>query len=120
MESIRAGAQWLEQHTGAKRVAVMGTSRGSEGAGLAASYFPQDFAAAVLYVPSHLSNGAFAPGVTQLEAAWTLGGKPLAADQGETDSNNAADAMHALRPPGFIGTPYYLKTWSDPKVAAAV
>jgi pimeloyl-ACP methyl ester carboxylesterase len=49
-----------------------------------------------------------------------LGGKPLAADQGETDSNNAADAMHALKPPGFIGTPYYLKTWSDPKVAAAV
>ena len=93
LESIRAGAQWLEQHTGAKRVAVMGTSRGSEGAGLAASYFPQDFAAAVLYVPSHLSNGAFAPGVTQLEAAWTLGGKPLAADQGETDSNNAANAM---------------------------
>jgi pimeloyl-ACP methyl ester carboxylesterase len=120
LESIHAGAQWLEQHTGAKRVAVMGTSRGSEGAGLAASYFPQDFAAAVLYVPSHLSNGAFAPGVTQLEAAWTLGGKPLAADQGETDSNNAADAMHALKPPGFIGTPYYLKTWSDPKVAAAV
>src|SRR5256885_12268833 len=38
LESIRAGAQWLEQHTGAKRVAVMGTSRGSEGAGLAASY----------------------------------------------------------------------------------
>ena len=120
LESIRAGAKWLEQHTGARRVAVMGTSRGSEGAGLAASYFPEDFAAAVLYVPSHLSNGAFAPGVTQLESAWTLGGKPLPADQGETDSNNAADAMHALVPPGFIGTPYYLKTWSDPKVAAAV
>jgi hypothetical protein len=120
LESIRAGAKWLEQYTGAKRVAVMGTSRGSEGAGLAASYFPEDFAAAVLYVPSHLSNGAFAPGVTQLKAAWTLGGKPLPADQGETDSNNAADAMHALKPPGFIGTPYYLKTWSDPKVAAAV
>jgi dienelactone hydrolase len=120
LESIQAGAKWLEQHTGAKRVAVMGTSRGSEGAGLAASYFPQDFAAAVVYVPSHLSNGAFAPGVTQLTAAWTLGGKPLPADQGETDSNNAADAMHALKPPGFIGTPYYLKTWSDPKVAAAV
>jgi dienelactone hydrolase len=120
LESIRAGAKWLEQHTGAKRVAVMGTSRGSEAAGLAASYFPEDFAAAVVYVPSHLSNGAFAPGVTQLKAAWTLGGKPLPADQGETDSNNAADAMHALKPPGFIGTPYYLKTWSDPKVAAAV
>lgn len=119
LEMIRAGAQWLKQRTGAKRVAVMGTSRGSEGAGLAASYFPQDFAAAVVYVPSHLSNGAFAPGLKELESAWTLAGKPLPADQGETDSNNAADEMHAQQPPGFVGSPYYLKTWSDPKVAAA-
>ncbi|HEY0767339.1 MAG TPA: acyl-CoA thioesterase/bile acid-CoA:amino acid N-acyltransferase family protein [Steroidobacteraceae bacterium] len=120
LEMIRAGAQWLEQRTGAKRVAVMGTSRGSEAAGLAASYFPQDFAAAVLYVPSHLSNGAFAPGLKALEGAWTLAGKPLPADRGETDSNNAADAMNARQPPGFVGSPYYLKTWSDPKVAAAL
>ncbi len=118
LEMVRAGAKWLEQRTGAKRVAVMGTSRGSEGAGLAASYFPEDFAAAVVYVPSHLSNGAFAPGLRELEAAWTLTGKPLPADTGETDSNNAADDMKAHQPPGFIGTPYYLKTWSDPKVAA--
>jgi dienelactone hydrolase len=118
LESVRAGAVWLERRTGAKRVAVMGTSRGSEAAGLAASYFPDVFAAAVLYVPSHLSNGAFAPGLKALEAAWTLGGKPLPADQGETDSNNAADEMSAHEPPGFVGTPYYLKTWSDPDVAA--
>lgn len=118
LESIRAGAKWLEQRTGAKRVAVMGSSRGSEGAGLAASYFPNDFAAAILYVPSHLSNGAFAPGLKELKSAWTVGGKPLPADQGETDSNTAADAMHAQQPPGFIGTPYYLKTWSDPRVSA--
>lgn len=119
LEMIRSGAQWLERRTGAQRVAVMGTSRGSEGAGLAASYFPRDFSAAVLYVPSHLSNGAFAPGLKELESAWTLDGKPLPADQGETDSNNAADEMHAQQPPGFVGTPYYLKTWSDPKIAAA-
>jgi pimeloyl-ACP methyl ester carboxylesterase len=118
LEMFRAGARWLEQRTGAKRVTVMGTSRGSEGAGLAASYFPEDFSAAVVYVPSHLSNGAFAPGVTELEPAWTFAGKPVPADQGETDSNNAADSMHAQEPPGFIGTPYYLKTWSDPKIAA--
>jgi dienelactone hydrolase len=118
LEMVRAGGVWLERRTGAKRVAVMGTSRGSEAAGLAASYFPDVFAAAVLYVPSHLSNGAFAPGLKALEAAWTLEGKPLPADQGETDSNNAADEMSAKEPPGFVGTPYYLKTWSDPKVAA--
>jgi hypothetical protein len=120
LETVRAGAKWLEQRTGAKRVAVMGTSRGSEGAGLAASYFSTDFAAAIVYVPSHLSNGAFAPGLKDLKSAWTLAGKPLPADQGETDSNNADDAMHSEQPPGFIGTPYYLKTWSDPKIAAAV
>jgi dienelactone hydrolase len=120
LESFRAGARWLEQRIGAKRVAVMGTSRGSEAAGLAASLFPEDFAAAVLYVPSHLSNGAFAPGVTALMPAWTFEGKPVPADQGETDSNNAADAVHSAEPPGFIGTPYYLKTWSNPEIGAAL
>ena len=118
LESIRAAAQWLEQRTGAHRVAVIGTSRGSEGAGLAASYFPQDFAAAVVLVPSHLSNGAFGPGITEVEAAWTYAGKAVPADRGETDSNNAGDAAHSNEPPGFVGTPYYLKTWSDPSIAS--
>ncbi|MBV8342839.1 MAG: acyl-CoA thioesterase/BAAT N-terminal domain-containing protein [Gammaproteobacteria bacterium] len=117
LETVRSGARWLEQRTGARRVAVMGTSRGSEAAGLAASYFPDDFSAAVVLVPSHLSNGAFAPGLKELEAAWTLNGKPLPADRGETDSNNAADDLNAQHPPGFVGTPYYLETWSEPKVA---
>jgi len=117
LESFLAGARWLEQRTGAHRVAVMGTSRGSEAAGLAASYFPKDFAAAVVYVPSHLSNGAI--GVRDLEAAWTYEGKPIPADRGETDSNNADDdAAGSIKPPGFVGTPYYLKTWSDPSISA--
>jgi pimeloyl-ACP methyl ester carboxylesterase len=120
LESFRAGAEWLKQRTGAQRVAIMGTSRGSEGAGLAASYFPDEFSAAVVYVPSHLTNGAFGPGITDVVAAWTYAGKPLASDHGETDSNNAGDAQHSEQPPGFIGTPYYLKTWSDPAVSAAV
>jgi pimeloyl-ACP methyl ester carboxylesterase len=118
LESIRAAAQWLEQRTGANRVAVMGTSRGSEAAGLAASYFPQDFSAAVVLVPSHLSNGAFGPGITQVESAWTYAGKPVPADRGETDSNNAGAAAHSNEPPGFVGTPYYLKTWSDPRISS--
>ena len=120
LESFRAGAEWLKQRTGASRVAIMGTSRGSEGAGLAASYFPEQFSAAVVLVPSHLTNGAFGPGITDVVAAWTYAGKPLAADHGETDSNNADDAQHSAEPPGFIGTPYYLTTWSDPAVSSAV
>ena len=47
-----------------------------------------------------------------------LSGTGIAADQGETDSNNDGDNSPATRaPPGAIGTPFYLKTWSDPKVA---
>lgn len=117
LETFQAGAHWLEKRTHWKHVAIMGTSRGSEAAGLAASYFPQDFAAAVVYVPSHLCNGGFGPGITTVVAAWTYKGKPLPADHGETDSNNADDALHSQHPPGFIGTPYYLGTWSDPAVA---
>jgi pimeloyl-ACP methyl ester carboxylesterase len=117
LETFRDGARWLRQRTGVRRVAIMGTSRGSEAAGLAASYFPGEFAAAVVLVPSHLTNGAFGTGVTEVEAAWTYEGKPLPADHGETDSNNADDSVHAKEPPGFVGTPYYLGTWSDPAVA---
>jgi dienelactone hydrolase len=120
IESFRAGARWLEQRTGARRVAVMGTSRGSEAAGLAASYFPEDFAAAVVYVPSHLSNGAIDESVHNEGSAWTYEGKPLPWDQGETDSNNADASVHASTPPGFLATPYYLKTWSDPHIAATI
>jgi hypothetical protein len=120
LETFRAGARWLQRRTGARTVAIMGTSRGSEGAGLAASYFPEDFSAAVVYVPSHLTNGAFGPGITDVVAAWTFEGKPLAADRGETDSNNADAALHSEQPPGFVGTPYYLNTWSDPAIAARV
>jgi BAAT / Acyl-CoA thioester hydrolase C terminal/Acyl-CoA thioester hydrolase/BAAT N-terminal region len=117
IETFRDGARWLRQRTSVRRVAIMGTSRGSEAAGLAASYFPEEFAAAVVLVPSHLTNGAFGTGVTEVEAAWTYDGKPLPADHGETDSNNADDSVHAKDPPGFVGTPYYLGTWSDPAVA---
>jgi len=119
LESFHAAAEWLKHRTGAHRVAVLGTSRGSEAAGLAASYFPQDFSAAVVLVPSHLSNGAFGPGIKDVEAAWTYAGKPVPADRGETDSNNAGDAAHSKKPPGFVGTPYYLKTWSDPSISSA-
>ncbi len=120
LENFQSGARWLERRTGARRVAVMGTSRGSEAAGLAASYFPQDFAAAVVYVPSHLSNGAIDESVHNAGAAWTFEGRPVPADQGETDSNNADESVHASTPPGFVATPYYLKTWSDPHIAATL
>ena len=117
LEMFHEGAQWLKDRTGAQRVAILGNSRGSEAAGLAASYFPGDFSAAIVYEPSHLSNGAIGPGITTAEPAWTLQGKGIAADQGETDSNNDGDNSPATRaPPGAIGTPFYLKTWSDPKV----
>lgn len=118
LETMRSGAHWLKQRTGASKVAIMGTSRGSEGAGLAASYFPEEFSRAVVFVPSHLSNGAYDLSIKDVVAAWTFGGKPLPADHGETDSNNADAATHSDQPPGFIGTPYYLQTWSDPAVSA--
>jgi pimeloyl-ACP methyl ester carboxylesterase len=118
LEMFHEGAQWLKERTGVQRVAILGNSRGSEAAGLAASYYPDDFSAAIVYEPSHLSNGAIGPGITTAVPAWTFQGQGIAADQGETDSNNDGDNSPATRvPPGAIGTPFYLKTWSDPKVA---
>jgi hypothetical protein len=113
LETFRAGARWLEQRTGARKVAIMGTSRGSEGAGLAASYFPEIFAAAVVYVPSHLSNGAFDLSDKNLVAAWTFEGSPcrrIGARPIRTtpmppripSSRRASSARHTIFRPGAI------------------
>jgi hypothetical protein len=51
LEMFHEGAQWLKDRTGAVRVAILGNSRGSEAAGLAASYYPDDFSAAIVYEP---------------------------------------------------------------------
>jgi len=126
IERVRDGARWLKRRSGTADVAVMGTSRGSEAALLAASYFPDDIAAAIVYVPSHLSVEAdVQPGVPWYvqktgRSAWTIGGTPLPAII-FTDADEAASEAVAQTQgrhwPGYVGTPYYLPIWNDPAMS---
>jgi dienelactone hydrolase len=75
LEYFARAVGWLRAQPVARgrRVVLIGTSRGAEGALLIASYEPLLFNAVIANSPSYLINGAFGgPG-----AAWTFHGKAL-------------------------------------------
>lgn len=77
VERVRDAALWLAKRAGTRRAVVMGISRGSEAAALAAVYYPQAFSGVILSVPSHLSDaGALGPAAKPGISAWTVRGKP--------------------------------------------
>ncbi|MFJ8542470.1 acyl-CoA thioesterase/BAAT N-terminal domain-containing protein [Streptomyces sp. NPDC093586] len=62
----------------ARRLAVIGVSRGSEAAQLMAQYYPELVQDAVVYAPSRNTNGAYPTGCCGTgRAAWTKDGKEL-------------------------------------------
>jgi pimeloyl-ACP methyl ester carboxylesterase len=117
LEQIRDGAQWLAQQSGSQRTVVLGVSRGSEAAQLAAAYFPDAFSGVVAEVPSHLVGGALGPGTTPKDAACSLGGKPIPPFDGP-DFDLAKITETAKTLPGYSGTVDLLPAWNDPAVEA--
>lgn len=77
IENVRDAASWLARRVGTTKVAIVGVSRGSEAAALAAANFPDAFSGVVLSVPSHLSDaGALGPAAKPGDPAWTIHGVP--------------------------------------------
>ena len=74
MEYFATAARRLAEEAGTGQpVAILGYSRGTEAALLAAEHFPGLIRGVVLYAPSERVNIGFPSG----GLAWTLGGKPL-------------------------------------------
>ncbi|WP_329018396.1 acyl-CoA thioesterase/bile acid-CoA:amino acid N-acyltransferase family protein [Streptomyces sp. NBC_00690] len=75
LEYFVTAARLLKREGGAgsQRLAVIGTSRGSEAAQLLAHYYPDLFQDVVAYAPSHKTN----PGFPKNVPAWTKDGKPV-------------------------------------------
>ncbi|MGH6697257.1 acyl-CoA thioesterase/bile acid-CoA:amino acid N-acyltransferase family protein [Sphingopyxis sp.] len=117
LETFADGARWLSAKAGAKRVALIGTSRGSEAVQLTAAYFPDHVAGLVGYVPSPLVHGGFGPDVQPWQSAWTLDGRSIpfprfeAAD--DRPPNERRDAAGDA-PPGYAGSPRFMTEWSNP------
>lgn len=116
LEQVRDGALWLAGKSGTDRAAVLGISRGSEAAQLAAAYFPDAFSGVIAEVPSHLVGGALGPGTTPADAAWSVGGSPIPPFPSKFDFAKIAEAAKTL--PGYKGTSDLLPIWNDPSVEA--
>lgn len=118
LEHVRDGSLWLAQRSGTAKTAVLGISRGSEAAQLAAAYFPAVFSAVVADVPSHLIGGALGPGTTPEQPAWIVGGVGLQPFAGpKFDAARMAEAAKTL--PGYRGSMDLLPAFQDPAVEAA-
>jgi pimeloyl-ACP methyl ester carboxylesterase len=116
LEQVRDGALWLASKSGKDSVAVLGISRGSEAAQLAAAYFPDAFSGVIAEVPSHLVGGALGPGTTPADAAWSVHGNPIPPFSMKVDFAKIAEAAKTL--PGYSGTSDLLPIWNDPSVEA--
>ena len=116
LEQVRDGALWLASKSGTDRAAVLGISRGSEAAQLAAAFFPDAFSGVIAEVPSHLVGGALGPGTTPADAAWSVGGSPIPPFPSKFDFAKITEA--AKTPPGYRGTSDLLPIWNDPSVEA--
>ena len=121
LERFAAASRWLRQRTSARRIAVLGASRGSEAAQLVAVHFPEGIDRVILSAPSHLVHGGFGMTVKGPKAAWTLRGKPVpfAPTGAAGAASMRAYREQSTRAPGFVGTPYYLQAWNSPEVADA-
>lgn len=116
LEHVRDGAVWLARKSAKDRAAVVGISRGSEAAQLAAAYFPDAFSGVIAEVPSHLIGGALGPGTTPSDPAWSVGGRSLQPFPAKMDLDRITEAIKT--PPGYRGSPDLLPIWNDPAVEA--
>ncbi len=79
LEYFVKAADWLKQQPGvdAKRVAIMGWSKGAEAALISAATFPQEFQAVIGFMPSSVVWSGINYGPGPISSSWTLDGKPL-------------------------------------------
>jgi pimeloyl-ACP methyl ester carboxylesterase len=77
LEYLVRALEWLRAETGARRVMVIGGSRGAELALILGSRFPELVDGVVAFAPSSVVNPGLSGITQQPSAAWTYGGKPL-------------------------------------------
>lgn len=119
VENVRDAASWLARRAATTKVAIVGISRGSEAAALAAAYFPDAFSGVVLSVPSHLSDaGALGPAAKPGDSAWTIHGVPTpVTDLGFVPSDPRVKEQAKTRP-GYNASSMVKDKWGSPDLEA--
>lgn len=119
IENVRDGGAWLAKRAGTKRVAIIGISRGSEAAALAAVNFPDAFSGVALLVPSHLQDaGALGPSAKPGDSAWTIGGKPTPVTDLGFSPTDPQVIEQAKARPGYNATAMVLDKWNSAEFEA--
>ncbi len=79
LEYFVKAADWMKRQPGvdARRVAIMGWSKGAEAALVTAAMFPNEFQAAIGWMPSSVVWEGIQYGPGPVSSSWTLKGKPL-------------------------------------------
>ncbi len=123
IEYFAAGLQWLRKRTPHARIAMFGSSRGSEAALLTAQNYPELVDALALWVPSHIINAGLDPWARDFRreqrAMWSIKGAPLA---GATFPDLTEEELSATRcgmaaPNGWRFAPEFLRLWRAPGIA---
>jgi dienelactone hydrolase len=79
LEDFEKALVWLEQQTNARKLVVLGVSRGSEAAMLLGTYYPSLVNGVIAIVPSSVANGCNCAG-NDATPTWMFGGKPVPTD----------------------------------------
>lgn len=118
IEYFVEGLRWLARRARGK-VAIWGSSRGSEAAILTAAHAPDLVDAVIGWVPSHVVNTGFdmVGGVDfslMRDAMWTIDGRPVAGapDEAHTPDRLAARAEAFKSPPGYRFADEFMALWT--------
>jgi pimeloyl-ACP methyl ester carboxylesterase len=120
LEYLVRGLEWLRKETGARRIVVIGASRGAELALILGSRFPELVDGVVAYAPSSVVYPGLA---SEPSAAWTYRGKPLETiSLGTTRASNRAAVIPVERINGPVMTVAGLsdQVWPAAIYAAAI
>ena len=114
VERVHDAATWLAKRAGTRQAVVMGISRGSEAAALAAVHYPQAFSGVVLSVPSHFADaGALGPAAKPGLSAWTVRGKPTLVTDLGFNPDDPRILQQAKTLPGYNASAMVRDMWGS-------
>jgi pimeloyl-ACP methyl ester carboxylesterase len=126
LEYFVRALEWLRTETGARRVVVVGGSRGAELALILGSRFPELVDGVVAFAPSSVVNPGLSRITQKPSPAWTYGGKPLETiawtEYGTTTPTNRAAIIPVERIRGPVMTVAGIAdgVWPAASYAAAI
>jgi hypothetical protein len=114
LETLADAVAWLADRTGCARVALLGSSRGTEAVMLAATHCPARIAAVIAFAPGNVVTPGFSARGRDEGPAWSLGGRDLPYRDGLAEALGTAGSAEGDLAPAAA----YAAIFSDPDALA--